>query len=189
MEPEGSSPHLQVPPPVPILSQISPVHAPKSHFLKIHLNIILPSMSGSSKWSISIRFPQTSPLCTYHLSHTCYMPRPFHSCRFDHPSNIWRGVQIIKPLVSSLPCSLVLLRPKYYPQHPILKQPQPTFLPQYERSSFTPIQNNRKNYNSVYLNVHIFGYQPGRQKILHRMIRSIPWLQPLNFFLNRILIC
>jgi len=44
-------------PPVPILSHLDPVHAPTSHSLEIHLNIILSSTPGSSKWSFSSGFP------------------------------------------------------------------------------------------------------------------------------------
>jgi hypothetical protein len=166
------------------------VHAPQFHFLKIRLNIILPSKSGSSKWSLSIGFPHPSLVCTYHTSHTCYMHSPSHSPRVGHLNNIWWGVKIIKLLISPLPCYLVPLRPKYYPQNPIFKHPQTKFRPQCEWLSFTPIQNNRLNYSFVYLNVYIFGYQPGRQRILHRLIASIPWLRSvLHFFLNRILMC
>jgi hypothetical protein len=47
---------------------------------------------------------------------------------------------------STLPCYNAPLSPKYSPQHPILKHPQPTFLPQCKRPSFTPIQNQTKQY-------------------------------------------
>ena len=60
--------------PFPIPSQINPVHARTSHFLKIHLNIIHPSMPGSSKWPLSLRFPHQIPIYTPLLPHTCYSP-------------------------------------------------------------------------------------------------------------------
>ena len=50
---------------------------------------------------------------------------------------------IIKLLImyfSPLPCYLVPRRPKYSSQHPVLKHFKPTFLPQCERPSFTPIK-------------------------------------------------
>ena len=51
------------PPPVPTLSQLDPIHTSTSHFLKIHLRIILPSTPGSSTWFL---FPLDFPTKTLH---------------------------------------------------------------------------------------------------------------------------
>jgi len=75
----------KTPPPVPIPSPINPFHALASHFLNIHLHVTLPSMPGSSKWSLSLRFP-TKTLYTP-LPSMCYMTRPSHSSQFDHLNN------------------------------------------------------------------------------------------------------
>jgi len=50
-------------------------------------------------------------------------------------------MKLLRVYFSALPCYLVPLRSKYSPQHPILKLPKPTLLPQCERQSFATIQN------------------------------------------------
>ena len=141
MQPQGSLPHSQVPVtcPYPEPARSSPY--PTFYFLKIYLNIILPSTPGFPKWFLSSRFPHQIPVYASPLPHMCYLPRPSHSSLIGHPKNIGWPVQIIQLLITQhtpLPCYLIPPRPKYSPQHPILKHSQRSCLPQFQRPNFTP---------------------------------------------------
>jgi len=141
--------------PVSILSQLDPVHNHTSRFLRIHVNIILPSKPGPPYWSLSFRCPNLNPVHAWPVSHRCYMPRPSHSSRFHYPNDTGWVVQIIKLLImlfSPIPCYLIPLRPKYSPQYP-----QHKCLPQCDRPSFTPIQNSRQNFSYAFPDLSIFG--------------------------------
>jgi len=122
--------------------------------------------STSPKWCMFLGFPTKilyAPLLSSNIPHA----KPISFLLFDQPNNIYWAIQTIKLLTMispPVPCYLVLLRPKNLPQCPILEHHWPTFLPQ-RGSTFTPTQNNRQNYSSVYINPYIIWYQTGTQKI------------------------
>jgi len=64
---------------VHILSQINPVHASPSHCLKIQFNINQPSMSRSSKLSLSLRSPHQIPVFISPVCHAFHMSHPSNS--------------------------------------------------------------------------------------------------------------
>ena len=99
--------------------------------------------------------PYTNPL----LTHTSHVPSPSHSSRFLSPAQYWVSfTNHLAPCyaISSIPPYLDPPRSKYSPQHHVLKHPHLPFLPQCQRPSFTPIQNNGQNYSSIYLDLYIF---------------------------------
>jgi len=87
MEPEDSSPHLQVPAtcpcPEPDQSSLCPPNP-----LYIHLNSVL---TYTRVFQV-VALPQVSPpkaIYTSLLPHMCYVPRPSHSSVFYHPKDIF----------------------------------------------------------------------------------------------------
>jgi hypothetical protein len=62
MEPEGSLPYSQVPATCPYPEPTPSSPTPPSHFLNIHLNILLPSTSGPPQRPLSLRFTHQHPV-------------------------------------------------------------------------------------------------------------------------------
>ena len=77
MEPEGSLPHSQEPASCPYSESDQSSSCTPSHFLKIHINIILPSTPGPSKLSLSLRFPCQNPACSSTLPIPATCPAHF----------------------------------------------------------------------------------------------------------------
>ena len=92
------------PPPVPILGQLDPVHTLTSHFLKIHLNIILPSAPRSPQLCISLRFP----------TKTLYTPLP-SPIRATYPTHL-----ILLEFITRTILDLPLLNHIYFPSSSLL---------------------------------------------------------------------
>ena len=140
---------------VPILGQPNPIYIPTTNLLVIHPNIIHPSTPRSPQLSPSFRFLQQESI--HHSPHS-YAPhdQPISFFSILSPAQYWmRSTNHLAPryAISSIPRYLVPPRCKYSPQRHVHKQPQLPFLPQCQRPSFTPTQNNRQNYSSIYLDL------------------------------------
>jgi len=54
---------IKVLPLVCVFNQVNRVHTFPSYLFRILYNVTLPSVPGSSKWSVCFRFPHQSPVC------------------------------------------------------------------------------------------------------------------------------
>ena len=134
------------PPLFPILSQLDPVHTPHPTSLRFililssHLRLGLPSGLFPSGFPTKTLYtPLPSPIRA-----TC----PAHLILLDFINRTILGEEqrsLSYSLCSFLHSHVTSSILGYFPQHPILKHPHPTFLHQCQRPSFTPTQKKGKN--------------------------------------------
>jgi len=140
MEPEVSLPYSQKPSTCPNSEPYESSPRLPQYFLKIHFDIMLPSRF--SKWCLTLRVPHQISVCIFCLSDRCHMSRTSHFSWFNHASNIWCGVQIMKLLTvqfSPLTFYVMSTSPDCVPQRHVLERPQPFFFSYCERQNLTPI--------------------------------------------------
>ena len=154
MKPEGSLPHLQKPftCPCPEPDRSSPCspHTSRQSILILSclLSLGLPSGLLPSGFSISTLY---APLFSSYV--LCDLPISFFltSCTEQHLVRTTGNKAPHYVSLLSSPLTLSILDPNTLPQHPILANPKPTFLPQRKRPSFTPLRK-RGNLDSILRN-------------------------------------
>ena len=110
-----------------ILCHINPVNTPENDLFQIHCNIHLPSMSSSSKWSLSFRLPPQKH-CMPFLSPIGATSSTNFILLDYSDSSLWK-VKIIKLFNVQLPpfpWYFIHHRSKYLSHHIILTHPQPS---------------------------------------------------------------
>jgi hypothetical protein len=105
------------PPLVPILTCINPVHT-SSHLSMIHLNVIHPTTSWSSRW-LSHQYASRIHLLPVRATFPSHSPSLTLSLLYFY-NYTWRRVQVAKLLImhfSPTSCHVSSPRSKYSPQH------------------------------------------------------------------------
>jgi len=152
----GSLPHLQFLPPVLILSQINPLHAPPTSWISIlilssHLRLVLQSGIFSSGFPTKTLYTPllslTRATCPAYLIFLGLITRKILGEEYISLSSSLCSF-LYSPVTSSLLGPNILLS---------TLSSNTLSLPECERPSFTPIRNKRQNYSSVYLNLYVFG--------------------------------
>jgi hypothetical protein len=140
---------LKSPPLVPVISQMNPVH-----FSKIQLSLILQPTSRSSYLILSSGFFTTILYTLRFFPMRTIRPAHLIILGVINSNFICRRLQATNLLImhfSPVSYYIIHLRPKYSPQHPVLKDLQ-SVRPLMSETSFIPIQNYRHNYNAACFN-------------------------------------